>query len=222
MLSIAQEKLIKSLHTKKGREKADRCLVEGAKVIETAGNAVEFTFTEEMSENFLDLITTETPQDVAAVAKIPKWQETDIESRNTIVVLDGVQDPGNVGSILRLCLGFDASIILIESADITSPKVVRSSVGAVFNVPWIKVKRDEAREYIENLGRTVYRIENRKTSVPASQMTGEPAILVVGSEGSGLKLAVGGTSVVIKHSPLLESLNVTHATAIALYERSQK
>ena len=222
MLSIAQEKLIKSLHTKKGREKADRCLVEGAKVIETAGKAIEFTFTKEMSENFLELITTETPQEMAGVAKIPKWQEADIEAKNTIVVLDGVQDPGNVGSILRLCLGFEASIILIESADITSPKVVRSSVGAVFVVPWLKVKREEATKYLEQLKRPVYRIENRETSVPVSKMTNEPAILVVGSEGSGLKLGINGTSIVIPHSALLESLNVTHATAIARYERSKK
>ncbi|MFH1767515.1 MAG: RNA methyltransferase [Patescibacteria group bacterium] len=225
MLSKEREKLIRSLHTKKGREESGLCLVESAKVIKTAGKSIEFEFTPEMTPNFNKLVTTETPQEMAAVARIPEWTIEEIKSRPTIVVLDGVQDPGNVGTILRLCLGFNASILLVESADVTNPKVVRSSVGALFQVPWIVLKRDEAKDlpllFLEKEGkREVFRLEktSKSKSIEAIK-TKEPAIIIVGSEGSGIKLDIDGTSIAITHDPALESLNVSQALAIALFTR---
>jgi len=99
MLSNAQEKLIRSLHRKKGREESGQCLVEGAKVIEAAGEAVDFTFTAEDTSEYAKLVTTETPQEVAAVARVPKWSDAEVADSPTLVVLDGVQDPGNVGAV---------------------------------------------------------------------------------------------------------------------------
>ena len=225
MLSKEREKLIRSLHTKKGREESGLCLVEGAKVIKTAGKSIEFEFTPEMTPNFNKLVTTETPQEMAAVARIPEWTIEEIKSRPTIVVLDGVQDPGNVGTILRLCLGFNASILLVESADVTNPKVVRSSVGALFQVPWMVISRDEAKDLPSPLlgkegERKVFRLEktSRSKSIEAIK-TKEPAIIIVGSEGSGIKLDIDGTSIAITHDPALESLNVSQALAIALFTR---
>jgi len=155
MLSHAQEKRIKQLHTKKGRERLGLCLVEGSKVIATAGEAVDFTFTPRDTRQFYDLVTTETPQDMAGVAQIPRWSVNDIKQSKTIVVLDGVQDPGNVGAILRLCLGFGASLVLIDSADVTNPKVIRASAGAMFQVPWLEVKRTAASRIISSFKRAV-------------------------------------------------------------------
>ncbi len=217
MLSEAKKKLIKSLHTKKGREKAGLCLVEGAKVLETAGDAVEWTFTRDGEEGFDKLVTTQTPQDIAGVAKIPVFSREDIESRETIMVLDGVQDPGNVGAILRLCLGFKASLVLVESADVTNPKVVRSSVGAMFNVPWMTVKRSEAVEYLESWKRPIYRLEMNGQE-PGTIDRG-PAIIIAGSEGNGISLDVEGTSITISHDDALESLNVGNAVGIVLAQR---
>ena len=222
MLSLAKEKLIRSLETKKGREKSGLCLVEGRKVVETAGTAVEFTFTPEDFGKYLfdQLVTTNSPQEIAGVAKIPEFTIEQIEKSKTIVVLDGVQDPGNVGTILRLCLGFDASLILIESADVTSPKVVRSSVGALFQVPWMKLSSADARSFIENTSRSIYRLEKKDGGVGIGSLsTNEPIVLIAGNEGSGIHFTQLGTSMAIDHSDKLESLNVGQAIAIALHTR---
>ncbi len=218
MITRNQEKLIKKLHTKNGRLKHQRCLVEGQKVIDTAGSAVEFTFSHEDTDVFDQLVTTETPQDIAAVAHIPTWRKQDIVQKSLIVVLDHVQDPGNVGSILRLCLGFDASLVLLECADVTSPKVVRSSVGALFQVPWQKIERTEAAAYITSLNRAIYRLEKNATAteLTSSLLSPEALVLLAGSEGLGITLEVPGTSLMIKHNDKLESLNVAHSLAIAM------
>jgi TrmH family RNA methyltransferase len=222
MLSKAQEKLIRSLHTKKGREKSGLCLVEGKKVIETAKEAVDFTFTPQDSDIFRQLVTTETPQDMAGVAKIPEWTRKDITQQSVIVVLDGVQDPGNIGSILRLCLGFNASLLLIDSVDVTNPKVIRSSVGAIFQVPWINISRSEAEKILTSLDRPIYRLEKVAESIEPNQISDDTFILIAGSEGSGIQLPIDGIAVSINHDPRLESLNVAHALAIALYETSNR
>jgi len=222
MLSIAKQKLIRSLETKKGREKSGMCLVEGKKVIETAGTAVEFEFVKEDLEFglFDKVVTTDTPQLMAAIARIPVWSKEEIEFKKTIVILDGVQDPGNVGAILRLCLGFDASLILIESADVTAPKVIRSSVGAIFQVPWIQLSSSDARSYIEKTTRPIFRLEKKTGGIMLSELNStDPIILIGGNEGSGIRFTQSGTSVAIEQSEKLESLNVGTAVAIALHQR---
>lgn len=219
MLSKEQEKLIRSLASKKGRESSGRCLVEGEKAIETAGRAVEYVFGPHDTELFAKLVTTEVPQAQAAVARIPVWNVSDIAVRDVIVVLDGVQDPGNVGSILRVCLGYDASLILIESADVTSPKVVRASVGTLFLVPWMRVRRVDAAPVLESFGRPIYRLEKISgAKIFDAKNIKLPCLLIAGSEGGGIRLDSAGESVVLPHNAMLESLNVGHALAIALSE----
>ncbi len=223
MLTTGQEKLIRSLHTKKGRDAKGLCLVEGEKVVETAGSAVDFTFSindVEYESDFLKLVTTKTPQTIAAVARIPNWTKEEIDAKSTILVLDGVQDPGNVGTILRLCLAFDASLLLIESADVTSSKVIRSSAGAMFQVPWIKVSRPEAAALILDSDREIFRLEKVNKSSPVEAIkTKKPAILIAGNEGSGIALTSPGKSITIAHEEAIESLNVGTAIAIALERR---
>lgn len=219
MLTKEQEKLIRSLATKKGRELSGLCLVEGKKTIETAGRAVVYTFGPKDTSQFARLVTTETPQTEAAVARIPQWTTRDISDRDVIIVLDGVQDPGNVGSILRLCLGYDASLVLVESADVTSTKVIRSSVGTFFQVPWMRLARTSAVKTLVAFNRPVYRLEKvPKAKKFDSQTIQRPCILIAGSEGTGIKLSITGESVAIPHAKKLESLNVGHALAIALFE----
>lgn len=222
MLTAKQEKLIRSLATKKGRTESGFCLVEGEKNMQEAGDLIEFTFTPDDSKDFSSLVETVTPQPSAAVARIPIYTKDNIVQSNRIVVLDGVQDPGNVGTILRLCLGFDASLVLIESADPSSAKVIRSSAGAFFKVPWLEIDRPGAEEELYSYGREVYRLEGNKTeddivmnqknivSLPKKLM------IIAGSEGQGIKLDIAGNSLHIKHSAKLESLNVANAVAIVL------
>ncbi|MBU0646119.1 RNA methyltransferase [Patescibacteria group bacterium] len=215
MLSKEREKIIRSLQTKKGRQKSGLCLVEGKKVIAMCGDWLEYEFDRTMTENFDQLVTTETPQEAAAVARIPQWGIDDIKARPVIVVLDGVQDPGNVGAILRLCLGFGASLILVESADVSNPKVIRSSAGAMFQVPWLEVKRNALQQMISDLSRKVYRLEKTAAAQEISSIK-KPAIVIAGSEGQGIISEIAGQSVFIKHSADLESLNVGQALAIVL------
>ncbi len=229
MLTNAQEKLIRSLDSKKGRREAGRCLVEGAKNILECVGYLDFRFTPEDTTDFASLVDTVTPQPEAAVARIPSHSPEEIMKNDVIVVLDGVQDPGNVGTILRLCLGFDASLILIESADPTSPKVVRSSAGAFFKTPWLEVPRPGAEEALASYeDYAVYRLE-KEGKGEALSFTSQAAaalpkkmMIIAGSEGQGIKLDIAGTSLSIPHNPALESLNVAIAIGLILSNIYQK
>lgn len=222
MLSKAQEKVIRSLSTKKGRQQHGLCLVEGWKLIRSAGDAVEFTFTPSDSLKFEQLVTTKTPQKIAGVAIVPEFHITDIAAKKTVVILDGVQDPGNIGAVLRLCQGFNASLILVECADITNPKVVRSSAGALFHVPWIRMSRDQATKVVKASKRPVYRLENTEQAQHLHKIQNKESVaLIVGSEGNGIIINVKLPSIKIRHRSDLESLNVANALAIALHARYQ-
>lgn len=221
MLTRAQEKLIRSLHTKKYRIEHGKCLVEGEKIVHEIEPYIDFTFTRDDTELFEELVTTQTPQNIAAVAHIPVFSERDISKKKLIIVLDQVQDPGNVGSVLRLCLAFNAGLILVDSVDVTNPKVVRSSVGALFHVPWMAVKRTEAISFVSKFKRPVYRMEKTHSAEPLHTVhINKPLILIAGSEGQGIQQNYAGNSVYIEHSQKLESLNVSQALAIAMYHLS--
>ncbi|MBN1585630.1 RNA methyltransferase [Candidatus Uhrbacteria bacterium] len=223
MLSQNQERLIRSLHTGSNRQRLGLCLVEGEKSIREARDYVELLFNRQDCRDFDRLVTTETPQNGAAVARIPKWTENDVTRNATIIVLDGVQDPGNVGSIVRLCRGFGAGLVLIESAEPSSPKVIRSSAGAIFHVPWVRMSKATGTDFLSRIDRPIFRLEKWSGSVPISAIADCPEVaLIAGSEGKGIKLKVDGQSVAIDHDPELESLNVSQAAAIALYIRYRK
>ena len=196
-------------------------MIEGKKFVKDAEKQVQFTFQKSDTKQFHNLVSTQSPQNIAAVASIPLFTKQNITKKSTIVVLDGVQDPGNVGTIFRLCLGFDASLILVESADPSSPKAIRASASAFFKVPWVTISRQEAVGYIYSLQRNVYRLEKRQNAISPKSIKKLPAILLVGSEGMGITLPIEGTSVTISTNTDLDSLNVAAATAIILYERTQ-
>ena len=120
---------------------------------------------------------------------------------------------------LRLCLGFDASLILIESADVTAPKVVRSSVGAIFHVPWIQLSTTEARSFLEKQIDRFIDLRNRWWNFVKNLTENQPNIFIAGNEGSGIMFTRMGTSVAIEQSQELESLNVASAVAIVLHHQ---
>ena len=222
MLTNNQRKLITSLETKKGREKNGLCLVEGQKMIETAGDAVQevLHINDLGGRAFGKIATTDTPQEVIGIAKIPVWTIEQIKKSKTIVFLDRVQDPGNVGAILRLCLGFDATLLLVESADVSSTKVIRASAGGLFLVPWMNIDPSSARTLLREMDRPIYRLEKRSGSKSEDVLkTSSSVVLIVGNEGSGITITKDGTSVEIEHNKKLESLNVATAVSIALHER---
>lgn len=221
MVTARQEKIIRALKTTKGRSETGLCLVEGEKNIKEAGDFLDYTFTPHDTKKFSQLVSTVTPQSIAGVARIPKWELADILSRSNIVVLDGVQDPGNIGTILRLCLAFKASLVLIESADPANQKVIRASAGAFFKTPWLEVDRVNALSFIKDLGREVFLLENTKAAPIICNEKNikklpKEIVVVAGSEGQGIKLNISGQSLTIAHDKKLESLNVAAALAIIL------
>ncbi len=219
MLSKTQQKLVTELvHSKKARRESGLFLIEGAKFVRDAKQHLQFSFTDKDVQNFRDLISTETPQSVAGVAKIPDWTLKDVLQKKVIVVLDGLQDPGNVGTILRACLAFNASLILIEAADPTNPKAVRASAAAILQTPWIEIGRLDAEKALEDIGRSIYRLELRPGAISIKDVKEESLVLIAGNEGKGIKLSIAGQSVAIPQSEALESLNVATAVSIALYE----
>jgi RNA methyltransferase, TrmH family len=218
-LTAAQQRLLLNLQKRKERERLNLCIVEGEKFTHDVKEFVEFSFTDRDTPIFREIITTENPQRSAAVARVPQWKLDDVLAQKTVLVLDGVQDPGNVGTLLRLALGFNAGIILVESAEVSNPKTVRASAGALFYAPWVTVGREEIEDVLDEQDRAVYRLELRKGAIAPSEIPQKPMFLIVGSEGKGIKIGAKGTSVAVRHDSRLESLNVAVATGIVLYTR---
>ncbi|HEV2721924.1 MAG TPA: RNA methyltransferase, partial [Thermoanaerobaculia bacterium] len=130
-----------------------------------------------------------------------------------VAALDGVQDPGNVGTIVRLAAAFDAGVALLPGcADPFSPKAIRASAGAILSVPIAEVT---ARELIATGRPLLYADTRGEAAAPPKD-----AILVFGSEGSGVSDAIRehGKPIGIRTSGRVESLNVAAAAAILLWQ----
>ena len=170
---------------------------------------------------FDDLAETKAPQGVLALFSRPRYTlQSILERRETIAVaLDGIQDPGNVGTIVRLAAAFDAAgvILLPGCADAYGPKAVRSSAGAVLSVPVVEATIEE----LVACDRPIFAAD---ISGSAADPPAANAILVLGSEGAGVSDAIRATatSLTIETSGRIESLNVAAAAAILLQRSFQR
>ncbi|HET7711457.1 MAG TPA: RNA methyltransferase [Thermoanaerobaculia bacterium] len=170
---------------------------------------------------FDDLAETKASQGVLALFSRPQYTlQSILARRETVAVaLDGVQDPGNVGTIVRLAAAFDAGgiILLPGCADPYGPKAVRSSAGAVLSVPVAEATIED----VLRCGRPIFAadITGKAVDPPADN-----AILVLGSEGSGVSEAIRSTATLltIETSGRIESLNVASAAAILLQRSFQR
>ena len=160
---------------------------------------------------FDSLADTKTSQGVIALFERPRF--ADVFSDRIVVALDGVQDPGNVGTIVRLAAAFNAGgvVLLPGSADAYGPKAIRASAGAILNVPVVSMTRDQllARDW------PLFAADaNGKAIDPPSRR----AVIVFGNEGSGVsqEVAEHATKIAIPTSGRVESLNVASAAAIIL------
>ena len=230
----------KSLKDRKGRRETGCFLVEGRKMVEEAlasafpveavlvdaDRAAEFTLlahipTFTMPAHVLAAVCdTKTPQGIAAVVRM-----ADIPLNGArLVAMDGVQDPGNVGTIIRTAdaAGFDGVILSSQCADVFSPKVLRATMGSVFRMG-IRVTDD--------LPGLLARLVQEGASVLSSQLDGEPFyqrsplnerfVLVIGSEGNGVTDEVKAVATHKVKLPMrggAESLNAAVAAGIMMYE----
>jgi len=174
--------------------------------------------------DFAGAAETESPQGVLAIGEIPSLavQALTLPAVARVVLLDGVQDPGNAGTILRTAaaLGATAVLALPGTVDLWNAKVVRSAMGAHFHMPalhcdWASLDELRRREEIVTWGADA-------GGTPLAQLAPPPRLaLLVGNEGAGLSAEGRARAEVIAALPIgdrVESLNVAVATGIFLYQ----
>ncbi|TVQ04724.1 MAG: RNA methyltransferase [Balneolaceae bacterium] len=177
------------------------------------------------SDDFASISDTKTPQGVMAVCRVPKKASVDdiAVSEGVIVALDAIQDPGNMGTIIRTAAWFGARAILFGKgcADPFQPKVVRSTAGATGAVHYIRGDFGNIFHELESTGWQVYLLDGSKEAEDLrSVKTAKKSILVAGNEATGISrglFTANRTRVRIPgHSGIVESLNAAVACGIAL------
>jgi RNA methyltransferase, TrmH family len=173
--------------------------------------------TEVDEREFASAADTEAPQGILAVARIPDRGIQDVVGGGKVLALDGVQDPGNVGTIVRsaAAFGFAATIALPGTVDLWNAKVVRSAMGAHFSHPAFSASWED----LDKLGAMPLWAADAG-GTPMAPPYPDTLVLVVGNEGNGLSADARAradrvVSIPVKH---VESLNVAVATGILLYE----
>ena len=226
-ISKAQVKIVRSLQQKKFRDELGLFIAEGEKCIEELRKSFELVHLYREAENATrteieQMSGLKTPQGVIGVFKKSEYSEYS-EYSDLILALDGIQDPGNLGTIIRTCdwFGIHDIICSLDTADCYNPKVVQATMGALARVrihyldlpKWLK---EQQRPIIGTLleGNDMY-----ENALP------KEGIIVMGNEGNGISQAVRKLVThpvripsYPKNAETSESLNVSIATAIVLAE----
>ena len=180
-------------------------------------------------EVFRVLSDTVTPQGILAVVQMPghSFDLSSYKERARLLLLDDVQDPGNLGTILRTAeaAGVDLVILSEGCADLFNPKVIRSTMGSIFRVPFLTEDLVSAIAKLKEAGITVYgaalegAVDFRSLSFP------EKTAIVIGNEGNGISPAVLNAvneRVRIPMAGKVESLNAAVSAAVLLYHMDVK
>ena len=162
----------------------------------------------------------EAPQGALFLGRLPEQQE--FVPKKGMLILDGVQDPGNIGTILRTADAMDVPVVLLEGcADPWSWKVIRSTMGAAFRTPVVQASWEEVlgkcREAGIPIGVTA--LSDRAVDIRSARLS--DMALVIGSEGRGVRKEVlehADHELIIPMNPHCESLNAAIAAAIVMWE----
>jgi TrmH family RNA methyltransferase len=162
---------------------------------------------------FNKLASTESPQGVLALVRLPEWTSEDLLKGTPLVaVLDGIQDPGNAGAILRTAEAFGATgaVFLKGTVNASNPKCLRASAGSAFRLPIVTEIPS---------GLALFAADPRAKGSVADAELARPCAIIIGGEGSGVRpeLAARSTSVKIP-TIAVESLNASVAAGILFYE----
>jgi TrmH family RNA methyltransferase len=171
------------------------------------------------------IATTSAPQEVLAVTRIPEPRRLDISGMTRIIVADRVNDPGNMGTIIRTARAFDFDLVITtrNSADIYNPKVVRATQGALFG---INILPDQSPGSImEKLkpSHTIYALSPGGDIDIGDIKPDQKSALIIGTEIEGVSETLQNKSdflVRIPHSNIVESLNAAVAAGIAMHHFS--
>ena len=175
---------------------------------------------------FATAVATETPQGVAALVRLKNFALDDVLQRadfGPVLAIDGLQDPGNLGTILRSAEAFAAAGLVLGQGTVSplNSKVVRASAGSVFRLPFANVELNSAIEPMRARGlRLIATSSHKGVDVASANLTGR-AVIFLGNEGAGLDrnlLSRMDELIAIPHSAQVESLNAGVAASIILYE----
>ena len=162
----------------------------------------------------------ETPQGALFVCRMP--EKTAFQAQPGMLLLDGIQDPGNVGTILRTADALEIPVVLLEGcADPYSHKVVRASMGAVFRTPVVQSTWEEVREQFRaaSIPVAVTALSDRAEDIRQADLRN--MAVVIGSEGRGVRQEVlqsADAELIIPMNPHCESLNAAIAAAIVMWQ----
>ena len=162
----------------------------------------------------------EAPQGALFLGKLPEPAE--FIPKRGMLVLDGIQDPGNVGTILRTADAMDVPVVLLDGcADPFSWKVIRSTMGAVFRIPVVQASWEEVLTRCREAGIPigVTALSDRAVDIRTANLS--EMALVIGSEGRGVRKEVlehADRELIIPMNPHCESLNAAIAAAIVMWE----
>ena len=240
-ISKAQVKMVRSLQQKKYRDELGLFVAEGEKCVSELSKAFELVHLYREGENasrteIEQMSGLKTPQGVIAVFEKKPIEDLRLKVEDLVVALDGIQDPGNLGTIIRTCDWFGVHDILCsqDTADCYNPKVVQATMGALARVHLHYVNLPQKLSEIRNQnldlkiygtlleGRNMYEVLKER---PLTDNRSPLTVIIMGNEGNGISQEVRQ---LITHPILIpsyppeaetsESLNVSIATAIVLAE----
>jgi TrmH family RNA methyltransferase len=252
-VSVKLLTLARDLQRRKARERQHRFVAEGVRTVEAllasqlpvegllvtealgepargrallaAAQAGGVSVTVVSEADLASAADTEAPQGVLAVAPIPTWTlSAPAGPSSRILVLDALQDPGNVGTVIRTAaaLGVTATVALPGTVDLWNAKVVRSTMGALFVHPTVAMSWDDFAAYAQQQAMPVWAADTDGLPLDGLSADGRPAhlALVVSNEGAGLSAHVASavtSRVAIRMAPGIESLNVAVAAGILMH-----
>ena len=229
-------KELRKLHQKKYRDEEKKFLIEGIHLVTEAykaGNLLEIILinTEEMDFNVpITYVTAnvmkylselDTPYNIIGVCSYQKEKEIG----NRVLMLDNVQDPGNLGTIIRSSVAFNIDTIYLsnDTVDLYNSKVLRACQGMNF---YINIIRDDLKNNIidlKNKGYKIYTTDVNNGNELKSIKTTDKYVIIMGNEGNGVSKEISDLAdekIYINMNENCESLNVAVATSIILYELS--
>ena len=242
-------KLIRSLNTRSGRKKHGLYFVEGLRIvadtIEISADSVEFlVFSQSFSaENspavskyasdficyqvsdslFEGISDTKTPQGILAALKHSPSSLSEFSDDSKILILAGIQDPGNMGTIIRTAeaMGISSLFLTKGCVDIYSPKVLRSAMGSALRTRFYNIEGIEDILWLKKRGYTLFSAALKETSIQLNEALSAPkTALVIGNEANGISdeiLSISDYIIKIPMSGKIESLNAAVAASIIMY-----
>jgi TrmH family RNA methyltransferase len=169
---------------------------------------------------FASLATTDSPQGILALVRPRAWTFDQLQhGRALVVILDGIQDPGNAGAILRAAEAFGATgaVFLKGCVNPHNPKCMRASAGSIFRIPYVLGATPE--ELLESVRLPLHAADGHAATVLSDARLAKPCGIIIGSEGRGVSAAMVERSTGIRIPTVkVESLNAAVAAGILLYE----